>query len=81
MKALFWCADDYLKQSTWRDLALLKICLCALGILLGLCVSQNDRKKAALAAAAVFVATDIPLTLKFLRIVCARCKRQSEGPF
>ena len=36
MKNLLEAAEDYTKQVGWRDLAELKCCMCALGLLLGL---------------------------------------------
>ena len=36
MKVLFDAADIYLKQSTWKDLALVKFCLFSIGLLCGL---------------------------------------------
>ena len=39
-------AEDYTKQAGWRDLAELKCCMCALGLLLGLAVPRRWRKKA-----------------------------------
>ena len=46
MKNLLEAAEDYTKQAGWRDLAQLKCCLCALGLLLGLAVPRRWRKKA-----------------------------------
>lgn len=45
MNRLTDAADQYLKSCTWRDLALLKICVCALGVLIGLALP--GRKKTA----------------------------------
>ena len=36
-------ADEYAAESTWRDFALVKICLCAVGILLVLVPIINVR--------------------------------------
>ena len=38
MKKLTDAANRYLRACDWRDIAVLKICLCALGVLLGLAV-------------------------------------------
>lgn len=46
MKKLLEAAEDYTKQVGWRDLAELKCCMCALGLLLGLAVPRRWRKKA-----------------------------------
>ena len=52
MKNLLEAAEDYTKQAGWRDLAELKCCMCALGLLLGLAVPRRWRKKAGRGAAA-----------------------------
>lgn len=66
MKKLFGAAERYLRISDWRDLALLKFCVGAMGVLLGLCVPQRHKKQAGLLAALVFAGTYLPLMAKFL---------------
>lgn len=46
MKNPLEAAEDYTKQVGWRDLAELKCCMFALGVLLGLAVPRRWRKKA-----------------------------------
>ena len=64
MKNLLEAAEDYTKQAGWRDLAELKCCMCALGLLLGLAVPRRWRKKAGRGAAVLFAATCIPLAVR-----------------
>lgn len=66
MNRLTDAADQYLKSCTWRDLALLKICVCALGVLIGLALPGRKKRRAAWAASLVFAAAYIPLMGKFL---------------
>lgn len=66
MKRLFSAADAYIAKMNWKDLALVKLCLCAAGVMLGLAAPKRVRKWAALGAVAVFVATYLPIMLKFL---------------
>ena len=66
MKRLTDAADRFLKASSWRDIAVLKFCLMALGILMGLAIPARKKKPAAWAAALVFLATYVPLMGKFL---------------
>ena len=49
-----------------QDLALVKLCLCAAGVMLGLAAPKKLRKWAALGAVVGFVATYLPIMLKFL---------------
>jgi hypothetical protein len=69
MKKLFECADQYLQESDWKDLAFIKFCLCAMGIMIGLCVPKEKKKYPFLVAGIVFVVTYIPLMVKFGKIV------------
>ncbi len=66
MKKLFSAADDYIAQMTWKDLGLVKLCLCSMGVLLGLATGKKARKWVALVAVVTFLATYIPLILDFL---------------
>lgn len=66
MKRLFSAADAYIAKMNWKDLALVKLCLCAAGVMLGLAAPKKLRKWAALGAVVVFVATYLPIILKFL---------------
>lgn len=69
MKQLFNYADKYIGQSTWKDLALLKFCLFAMGVLVGIHIPEKNRKPVGIAAVAVFAATYIPLMAKFASVV------------
>ncbi|MCI9577639.1 MAG: permease of phosphate ABC transporter [Oscillibacter sp.] len=69
MKRLFAGADEFLRESGWRDLALVKFCLFSMGLLAGLQVTERCRKRVRIAASAVFLLTYVPLMAKFLRIL------------
>ena len=45
MKRILEIGNRYAEQSDWKDFALTKICLCAMGILIGLKISgcQSDK--------------------------------------
>ncbi|MEA4941230.1 hypothetical protein SDC9_75305 [bioreactor metagenome] len=66
MKKLFSAADRYLRACDWRDIAVLKFCLCALGVLVGLAIPTQRKKPAARIAGLVFAVTYVPLLVKFL---------------
>lgn len=72
MKCLFSCANQYVKEYDWKDFALVKLCLCAIGVMIGLAIPKKKKKMPLLIAAIVFIATYIPLMTKFLRIVFRR---------
>lgn len=72
MKKLFCYADRYIKKSDWKDLAMLKFCLFSMGILAGMRIPGKSRKQAGWIAAAVFVATYIPLMAKFFSIIAEK---------
>ena len=66
MNRLTEAADRYLRDCTWKDISILKFCLIALGVLLGIAVPARRKKASAWAAALVFAATYVPLMGKFL---------------
>ena len=68
MKQLFKYADKYIQRSTWKDFALLKFCLFAIGVMAGMQIPQKNRKPVRIFAAIVFTVTYIPLMAKFIRI-------------
>ncbi len=59
-------ADQYLKASSWKDIAVLKFCLIALGMLIGLAMPGRKKRAVAWGASLVFVASYVPLMTKFL---------------
>ena len=79
MKKLLSAADAYIAKMNWKDMALVKLCLCAVGILLGLAAPKKARKWAALGAGLVFVATYLPLMLKFLPHLIAWGNEEKNG--
>ena len=74
MKRLFASADEFLRESGWRDLALVKFCLFSMGLLAGLQVTDRRRKRVRIAASAVFLLTYVPLMAKFLGILTEECR-------
>ena len=75
MKTLFASADEYLQNSDWKDIAVLKLCLLSLGLLAGMQLPEKHRKTARVAAVVIFVATYIPLMTKFLRILMGKSRK------
>lgn len=75
MKTLFASADEYLQNSDWKDIAVLKLCLLSLGLLAGMQLPEKHRKIARVAAVVIFVATYIPLMTKFLRILMGKSRK------
>ena len=69
MNKLFAFGNRYAKDSTWKDFALVKLCLFSMGLAAGTQISDNHKKTAARAAACVFAATYIPLMTKVFRLV------------
>lgn len=69
MKRLFCYAEKYIAKSDWKDFAMFKFCLFAMGVLAGMRIPEKNRKQAGWIAAAVFLATYIPLMTKFFFVV------------
>ncbi|MDW2800577.1 permease of phosphate ABC transporter [Clostridium boliviensis] len=68
MKQLVNCADEYIRQCRIKDFALLKVCLCALGVMIGLSVPEKKRKWPLAAAGFVFMFSYAMLMAEFLKI-------------
>lgn len=68
MKKLFEIADKYISSSSWKDIALIKFCLCAIGVLIGVSIAPKHKKTVAISAVAVFIITYIPLMAKFFKV-------------
>lgn len=68
MKKLFELGNQYCRESDWRDLALVKFCLCSIGVMMGVFVPRDQRKRVCTCAALVFLVTYVPLMWKLFRI-------------
>lgn len=75
MCKLFDCANEYVRQSDWKDLALIKFCLAAIGVLIGLEVPKKHRDAACGLALGIFIASYVPLMGKFFRVVREQSKK------
>ena len=69
-------ANAYCRQMDWKDMALLKVCLFALGMVAGMEIPRERRRAALLGASLAFVATWVPQMAKFLR----EWTREEEEP-
>jgi phosphotransferase system glucose/maltose/N-acetylglucosamine-specific IIC component len=58
----------FVERMNWMDAGLLKLCLCAFGVLIGVTVPRKKKASTGLLASGVFVATCLPLMNKFLDI-------------
>lgn len=67
MKKLFVIANRYIENSDWKIIAVLKFCLISLGMLLGMLIREDHKKKVRPAAAGIFFLTYVPLMAKFYR--------------
>lgn len=67
MKALLDIGDNYAKKSSWRDFAVVKFCLFAMGLIAGTYVAEKSKKPVRAAAATVFAITYFPLMVKLFK--------------
>ena len=71
MKNLIAAGNLYLKKMELTDVALLKLCVGALGVLIGLGAAKKHKRGAGLLAGLVFCVTYVPLMGRFLRAIVA----------
>jgi hypothetical protein len=76
MKRLPRACKAYLNNMDYLNIFLVKSCLCALGALIGLHVSENKRGAARRVASLVFWATSLPLLGGFLRQLVKKPKEE-----
>lgn len=69
MKNMFEIGNQYAKESDWKDFALLKLCLCTMGIVIGTQITPKYKKTVIFASIGVFIATYIPLMTKVYKIM------------
>lgn len=67
MNKLICCANQYIQESDWKCISLLKLCLLSLGICIGLRIPSGKKKTLFKAAAIAFLVSCIPLTSRFIR--------------
>ena len=68
MKKLFEVANRYIETSDWKIIAVLKFCLISLGMMLGMWIKPKHRKPIFIGALCVFIASYIPLMVRFYRL-------------
>lgn len=66
MKNWFVCANRYLAARDWKMMAGVKLCMGAIGVLLGLSLPGKHRKTGLWVALGVFAVTYVPLMADFL---------------
>ena len=72
MKRIFASADEFIRRSDWKDLAIVKFCMFSIGLLVGLQITEKCKKGVRIAASVVFTLTYIPLMVKYLGILTAK---------
>jgi hypothetical protein len=77
MRELLNYANGYIRKMNVSDIAMLKACLCSLGLLAGLAIPKKHKKKAAGIAATTFAFTYAPLMTKLLVTVLEESKKQN----
>ncbi|MGI5894706.1 MAG: permease of phosphate ABC transporter [Candidatus Merdivicinus sp.] len=78
MQKLLACANRVIQALNWKDMALVKFCLCSIGVLIGLSIPAKKRKLPMIAAGVVFLATYIPLMFKIIPQFCHLWKESDE---
>lgn len=68
MSKLFELGNRYAKESNWTDFALVKFCLCAMGILIGMRIPSKKKTVVTAVSASVFIAAYVPLMAKLFKL-------------
>lgn len=78
MKKLLQSADRYIESMTWKDVALLKTCVAAVGFCAGMLLPEKKRKPALIIVIGIFAATYIPLLTKFIPFLRESFRRDND---
>lgn len=80
MKTFLELGNQYARESSWKDFALVKLCLCAMGIIIGTRVAPRHRDAVTSVAAGVFTATYIPLMRKVFKLMLRDSAQADTSP-
>ena len=80
MKKLLQTGQDFIGRMSVWDMAGLKFCLCAMGVILGIFVPKERKRPVLLVAILVFFATYIPLMTKFFSFILESFQDRSFAP-
>lgn len=69
MDKLLELGNRYAKKSDWKDFALTKFCLCAMGIIIGINVPKKNKVAVQGISAGIFLSTYIILMAKVCKII------------
>ena len=65
---LFQAANQYIQESDWKVIAVMKFCLLSLGMLIGMHLPTKCKKAATYGCGVLFLVTYLPLMAKLIRI-------------
>lgn len=65
MKKILACTDNYVQNSNWTFIAMLKACVLSIGVFWGLQIPKKHKKKASIIATIIFVITYVPIMITF----------------
>ena len=68
MRKLLDVANHYLEISDWKTIAVLKFCLISLGLMIGMGIKKEHKKRIFPITILVFLLSYIPLMYKFYRV-------------
>lgn len=74
MMKLIGKSNDYIKTMDAWDIGLLKTCLLSCGVILGLTMRKEDKKKVLATAGIAYVATSIAVIVPFLKFLLDKDK-------
>lgn len=70
MKKLTAFLNDYVLECDWKDMALIKTCVCAFGVMLGLTVKKERKKPIMILSSLIFLLTACMTAVRFVLELC-----------
>ena len=65
MKRVLDAANRCIEDWSWKEMAVLKVCVGAAGLMAGLLIPRKKRRRCFMIALLVFIVTMVPLAVKF----------------
>lgn len=78
MKKWFGVLNDYVLECDWKDLGLIKACVGAFGVMVGLSLPREKKKSMMIFSGIIFVASSALIAFRFLQQFCPLCHEEVQ---
>lgn len=69
MERLITIANQYVKESDWKLITMLKMCLLSLGVMIGISLPRKHKNMVFAICVPVFFVTYVPMLVKLIKLI------------